>query len=219
MSNYRLLDVDVSRGRMTVDYLDGVYIHMAIPRANGQWLTGPDFDRYVRLQHPTQREDPGAASENYAVWSEDRLFAAESQTGQQPQDLPLEVEDRVIAYKQLQFMSMVDANKFAGGPWVFDQEGSHVWTVPPDLPWVRIAIFSSGQATWELGPGVFWGRGCSVPVGETVSIELGQTTVVTSSLGSLTVGSGWGAAGQVPQELYKTMAWGHVGRPGAVIIY
>ena len=219
MYNYRLLDVDVSKGTMTVDYGDGVYLHMPIPRSGTEWLTGSDFDRYVYLQHPNQRDPNLVTAGDLTTWSADREFVSLSQTGEQPAMLPTLIEDSVIAYKQSQFMTMVEANKFPGGPWLFTTEGSHQWTVPQDLPWVRLVIFSSGRSTWAEGPGMCWSAGCRVPVGETVQIELGQTTTVSSSLGTVTVNSGWDAEGQLPQAVYKTLAWGHVGRTGAVIIY
>jgi hypothetical protein len=219
MYNYRLLDVNVSEGSMTVDYGDGVYLHMPIPRSGDQWLSGSDLDRYVYLQHPNQRTPAGVTAEDLTAYSSDREFVSLSSTGPQPSSLPTLIEDSVIEYKQSQFMAMVEANRFPGGPWLFTTEGSHVWHVPQDLPWVRIVIFSSGRSTWAEGPGMCWSAGCRVPVGETVQIELGQTTVVSSSLGTVTVNSGWDAVGQRPEALYKTLAWGHVGRTGAVIIY
>lgn len=222
MSNYEIIDLDLVRETMSVAWPDPIHANFTMPRLGGAWVSGPDLDRYIAAQHPTNRRiDPQTLSESErTIWMETQAWAQTLRSEPRPLSDPDHLIDLVAAYRQSRFLEMTArADPLDGAALVFTGTGTHSWTVPRTVSWIRLAIFSSGQADHEQGPGMMWARGCQVEPGDTVIMNIGTETTVSSSLGQVTVGSGWSAPGQVPREAYKVLPWGHSGRAGAVIIY
>jgi len=218
MYDYQIIDLNLGLETMTVLWSDQSSINIKIPRNDQGWITGQQLDQFISVFHPsyTQNQDQSQVSSRL----EQRYQADLLLQTPRPHTEPQYLIDLVIAHRQTRFLDMTQqSSPLTGQAELFTGDGSHTWRVPGTMTWARFSIFSSGQADHEQGPGMMWSSGCLVEPGDTVFISIGTETTMTSSLGTVTVGSGWTAPGQVPRELYKILPWGHWGRAGAVIIY
>lgn len=221
MSNYQIIDVIPDHNQFTVLWDNAVTVKLRMPRQNGSWLSTSDLDRYIGLHLPPLRDrDPSSLSaEQQEQFTADRTWLESVLTEPYPNVENQLVIDQMITYAQQQFMNMVNQQTHQGGPWLFLDSGESQWTVPPDLEWARLCIFASGQDSYDQGPGYFWSSGCRFQPSDTVSIYIGTQTTVSSSLGTISVDSGWSVPNQQPRTHYRVQPWGHPGRTGAVIIF
>lgn len=208
----KIIDWEHEPRQIGVNYNDLAWLAIPAPRINGSWLSGSDLDRYCEAWDPAQRANRHEAN---AEWQ----FVLSCLVEPEPEGEPQDVVDRVIQYRQGVFRELLRDSELGANARIIEGNGPHEYTVPQDCSFFRLVVWSSGGETWAEGPGLYYTSGCQVEPGDTVYINIGTTTTLTSSMGSIELFSGWSAPGQVPSAVYRTLPWGHVGRAGAVLIY
>lgn len=225
MITYQIVDFSIDYKNISVEYTDTVSNDKSIfcfsmPRLNRRWLSGEDLDRWIKLSYPSsQNIDPNQLNnQTKEQFLKDQQWLVETYTEDFPSNLPNEVIDSVIRYKQSVYLESIRKN-CAMGYALFDQPGSYQWTVPPDETKLNFYIRSVPMPTWEQGPGGCFSLPCQVVPGDVITINLGTQTTVSSSLGTITVESGWGKHNLSPENYFYVEPWGFPGKSGCVIIY
>jgi len=227
MRPYTIIDIDLEQKNFSIhwhaqDELTDAWVVAQIPSTGGQWVTGADLDRYLAIIDPAylKQDRKNLDDQGRAQYTLDTQWLASviNQT-ELPASEPQHVILKVIEYRQSQFWAYVNTTRsFQGDPVVFDQLGTYTYTVPMDRQGFNLSIWAPGGATWDQGPGGMFNSYSQVQPGDTVTINLGTQTSVSSAMGTIEVGIGWDSSSS-PRERYKIPAWGHIGQSGIVIIY
>lgn len=245
MINYQITNYSFKTKLMTVSYTlaetnEKISVSLLVPRDQGQWLTGEDLEKYITFFYPPNQtlEHNSTVVNNLTVYTvidymgvskqiteieyqqilNDLNWIASVSNQSAPPGFPNEIIDRVIDFKKQNFLNFCSNNGEIGYS-LFDQEGSFQWVVPPNEDFLRFYVKASGMPTWEQGPGGIFHNTARVTPGDVINITIGTQTTVTSSLGTISVGSGWESIAISQQEYNEISPWGHIGKPGCVLIY